>query len=112
MSLTGKKKYMIQKKKSEPINTSTLQKVNDLEKKIRSLKPQNIQHLKDKINRLEQKNRQLENSVKEMMKKKTPVSVNNNNEVRTLSKVINNDLNKIKLKIEKNESIIKKILFN
>ena len=67
-----------------------------------------VENLQNKINRLEQKNKQLESSVKEMKK---PTS-SNSNEVRILNNVINEDLNKMKIKIEKNEDILKKILFN
>ena len=76
-----------------------------------------VENLQNKINRLEQKNkhysdatRELENSVKEMKKLKPTSS--NSNEVRILNNVINEDLNKMKIKIEKNEDILKKILFN
>tara|TARA_Y100000296_G_C5117352_1_gene228487 strand:+ start:298 stop:441 length:144 start_codon:yes stop_codon:yes gene_type:complete len=44
------------------------------------------------------------------IKKIKPTSMNK--EVKLLNNVINKDLNEIKIKIEKNESIIKKILFN
>ena len=69
-----------------------------------------VENLQNKINRLEQKNKQLESSVKEMKKIKPTSS--NSNEVKILNNVINNDLNKMKIKIEKNEDILKKILFN
>lgn len=73
-----------------------------------------IENLQNKINRLEQKNKQLESSVKEVKKIKYK-SVNNsenNSEVKILNNVINEDLNKMKIKIEKNEDILKKLLFN
>lgn len=70
-----------------------------------------VENLQNKINRLEQKNTQLESSIKEIKKIK-PTSTNSTDEVKILNNVINEDLNKLKIKIEKNESIIKRILFN
>ena len=105
MSLSGRKKNV----KKKNLNSISIDRVNELEKKISQLKPQNIQYLENKISRLEQKNQKLENSMKEIKKIK-PTSMNK--EVKLLNNVINKDLNEIKIKIEKNESIIKKILFN
>ena len=128
MSMTGKGKVSISKKKSDN-NINILNekvrklifKVDQLEKvKQISQSPQQFsqspqqfsqferifEKLQNKINRLEQKNNQLENSIKKIK------PTGNSSEVKILNNIINNDLNKMKIKIEKNESIIKKILFN
>ncbi len=128
MSLIGVKKNKVilsSKKNIEPdeilnekFNKLAL-KVTQLEKNKQNNEPQHIKNLEQQIRQLEKKNRQLELSmelsIKEIkeIKNNKPISpVKSSDEIKLLNNIINNDLNKLKIKIEKNESVIKKILFN
>ena len=117
MSFVGKTKYN-KNKKTIKDNGGMLELINNLEKKIVQLKPQNVSNLENKIIKLENtiKNLQpqnLEKKISDLEKKIKDLPKNNNdNDNKILNNIINDDLNKIKIKIEKNEKILKKMLFN
>ena len=89
------------------------EKVRQLEQSKQSNTPQNVRHLERKMTELEQKNRSLELSIREIKNKPTSSGTSGNSrEIKILNNIVNEDLNKIKLKLEKHEDLIKKILFN
>tara|TARA_R110002020_G_scaffold306484_5_gene522432 strand:- start:3204 stop:3542 length:339 start_codon:yes stop_codon:yes gene_type:complete len=102
------------KKQKSSIDVSN--DIKKLEKKITELQNKKepnfsqfeiiVKNLQNKILMLEQKNRTLENEVKKIKPS------NNTNNTEILNNVINKDLNDLKIKIEKNEDILKKLLFN
>jgi hypothetical protein len=115
-------KVKIQKKRNN--NNGLLSKFAELENKVKNLEnnPKNkvgnsnnqppsvnyekrIKFLENKVVRLSKK---LENVVGKFGNPPSP----NSNNTNLLTNIINEDLNKLKIKIEKNENIIKKILFN
>jgi hypothetical protein len=99
------------KQKKRVNNNGLLDKVKELEKKILNLEKKNF--VPQKIN-YDNKIKFLENKVKELEKKIKYIKPGKSSKEDTqlLKDIINTDLNKLKIKIEKNESIIKKILFN
>jgi len=80
-------------------------KIKDIERIKQSNKPQNVRNLERKILDLERKMKTSSNSTPQ-------TSSQNNREMKMLNNVINEDLNKIKIKLEKHEDLIKKMLFN
>jgi len=85
-------------------------KVQQLEQKIISIesikqsnKPQNVKHLERKMVDLERKLSSTQ---------RVSAPQNNSREIKMLNNIINEDLNKIKIKLEKHEDLIKKMLFN
>lgn len=82
-------------------------RVQRLEQKITErTKPQNVKSLERKILELERK---IQTS---SVQQAPQTSQSNSREMKILNNVINEDLNKIKIKLEKHEDLIKKMLFN
>ena len=88
----------VQKKNTNKKNNNNglLNKISLLEEKINNSSSFNQEN---KIKMLEEKILKLEKLI-------------NTKNTKSLTNVINDDLNKLKIKIDKNESIIKKLLFN
>ena len=88
----------VQKKNTNKKNNNNglLNKISLLEEKINNTSSFNQEN---KIKMLEEKILKLEKLI-------------NTKNTKSLTNVINDDLNKLKIKIDKNESIIKKLLFN
>jgi len=83
-------------------------RMRDMERNKQSNRPTNVRNLERKMIELEKKIKASSNSASQ-----TPqASQNNNREMKMLNNVINEDLNKIKIKLEKHEDLIKKMLFN
>ena len=107
MSFVGKNKKNINKNNSVSKSDKHLEnKIKALEKKmeIKLLENNSLKNLEQKMENLENENKNLVKMIKNLPKKNTDDKI--------LKNIINNDLNKMKIKIEKNEDIIKKILFN
>lgn len=107
-------KVKIQKKRNN--NNGLIYKFAELENKVKNLEnnPKNDNSNNPSVN-YEKRIKFLENKVVRLSKKLENVVDNpspNSNNTNLLTNIINEDLNKLKIKIEKNENIIKKILFN
>ncbi len=119
MSLNHQQKNL-KKKNNNSNNSALLKKIQILEEKLNNL-PQNnnnnnnakkILLLENHIDSFTKKILKLEKLSNRSVIPKTNLKANNTDDIKILKNVINDDLNKLKIKIEKNENIIKKILFN
>lgn len=115
MSFIGKNTKTKNKKIQNNAELNNL--VKNLQKKVENLKPNNnsedLNELKNEIIRLKNDNQNFKKKILKLEKKNSNLNQSqNSDDAKILKKIINDDLNKIKIKIDKNESIIKKILFN
>jgi len=93
------------KQKKRVNSNGLLNKFKELENKINILENGGSKQ-NNNINNYENRIKFLEDRIKFLEKDLS------NGDTKLLKNIINNDLNKLKIKIEKNENIIKKILFN